>query len=86
MNLPVGTVVLFVRENIPSARVTGLDGYDLASILQGTLDVEIIVFVDVLECPTAAGVLNPPLHRGSGSPGKTRGGVNEPSGCHSSEW
>lgn len=61
-NLPISTVVPFVRVNVPSARAAGLDGYDLASILQGTLDVEIFLIVHVLERPTVAGVLNPPLH------------------------
>jgi len=62
VNLPVGTVVLFVRVNVPSARVTGLNGYDLASIFQGTLDVKVLLVVGVLERPTATGVLSPPLH------------------------
>jgi len=62
VNLPISAVVLFVRVNVPSTRVAGLDGYDFASIFQGTLDVEILLVVHVLECPTAASVLNPPLH------------------------
>ena len=86
VNLPVGTVVLFVRVNAPSARVTGIDGYDLAPIFQGTLDVEILLVVHVLERPTAAGVLNPPLHGKVRIACRAGRGVNEPSDCHSSEW
>lgn len=67
MNLPVSAAVLFVRANVPSARAAGLDGDDLSSILQGTLDVEVALIVEALERPTVAGVLNPPLR------GKVRG-------------
>ena len=86
VNLPVSTVVLFVRVNAPSARVTGLDGYDLAPIFQRTLDVEILLVVHVLERPTVAGVLNPPLHGKVRIACRAGRGVNEPSDCHSSEW
>ena len=60
-NLPISIVVPFVRVDVPSARAAGLDGYDLGSILQRTLDVEIFLVVRILERPAAAGVLNPPL-------------------------
>lgn len=63
MNLPVSTAVLLIRANVPSARVAGLDGYDLGPVCQGTFDVEELLVVDVLKRPTVAGVLNPPLHR-----------------------
>jgi len=61
-NSPVSTAVPLIRADVPGARVAGLDGYDLGSILQGTLDVEVLLVVGVLERPTTTGVLNPPLH------------------------
>ena len=61
MDLPVSAAVRLVRTNIPGARAAGLDGYDLGSILQGTLDVEVLLIVDVLERPAVSGVLSPPL-------------------------
>lgn len=66
MSLPVNAAVPLVRENVPGARAAGLDGYDLGSVLQGALDVEVLLIIEVLERPTVAGVLNPPL------PGKIR--------------
>ena len=63
VNLPVSTVVLFISANVPSARAVSLNGYDLGSIFQGTLDVEVLLVVHVLERPAVAGVLNPPLYQ-----------------------
>ena len=63
-NSPVCTTVLLIRANVPSARVAGLDGYDLGSIFQGTFDVEVLLVVGVLKRPTVTGVLSPPLHGG----------------------
>ena len=62
MNSPVSTVVLLVRTNVPSAGTIGLDGYDAGSISQGTLDIEVLLVVDILERPAVPGVLDPPLH------------------------
>lgn len=62
MNRPVSTVVLLVRTDVPSAGVAGLDGDDLGPILQGSLEVEVLLIVGVLERPSVAGVLNFPLH------------------------
>ena len=61
-NLPISIVVPFVGVDVPSARAGGLDSYDLTSILQGALDVEILLVVRVLERPAITGVLNLPLH------------------------
>lgn len=61
-NLPIGIVVPFVGVDVPSARAGGLDSYDLTSILQGALDVEILLVIRVLERPAITGVLNLPLH------------------------
>jgi len=61
-NLPVSIVVPFVGVDVPSARARRLDSYDLTSILQGALDVEILLVVRVPERPAIAGVLNLPLH------------------------
>ena len=62
VNSPVSAVVLFIGVNVPGARVAGLDGYDLGSILQGALDVEVLLVVHILERPAVAGVLDLPLH------------------------
>ena len=61
MNLPVGVSILFVGTNVPSARIGDLDSYDLGSVLQRALDVEVLLVVDVLKCPTTVGLLNLPL-------------------------
>ena len=60
-NSPVSITVLLVRTNVPSARVAGLGGYDLGSLFRGTLNVEVLLVLEVLERPAATGVLNPPL-------------------------
>lgn len=83
-NLPESVTVLLIGTNVPSARVAGLDGYYLGSVVQRTLDIEVLPVVDVLKRPTVAGVLNPPLcAERLGSAPRMRRGKNEPSGCHS---
>jgi len=61
MNVPVRITVFLVGGNVPSMRIVGLDSYDPGSVLARTLNVEVLLVVDVLERPTVVGLLNPPL-------------------------
>jgi len=53
---------LVIGGDVPSTGVVGLDGYDLGSVFQGTLDIEVLLIVYILERPAVAGVLSLPLH------------------------
>lgn len=64
MNLPVRVAILLVGGNVPSMGLVGFDSNDLGSVLGWTLNVEVLLVVDVLKRPAVAGVLSPPLHGG----------------------
>ena len=64
MNLPVRFAIIPVWGNVPSTGFVGLNSHDLGSVLGRTLDVEVLLVVDVLNRPAVVGALNPPLIHG----------------------
>ena len=62
LDLPVRIGVFLVGGNVPSMGVAGLDSYDPGSVLGLTLNVEVLLVVDVLKRPTFIGVLSLPLY------------------------
>ena len=88
MNLPVSSIIILVRANVPSRRGVGLSRHDLGSVPRVTgvgFRAEVLLVVDVLKGPTIAGVLGLPLPRGVRIILLVRRGRNEPSGCHPHE-
>lgn len=90
MNLPVSTVIILFRANVPSRGGVGLSRHDLGPVVRvSTTGVgfraEVLLVIDVLKGPTIAGVLDLPLHPGVRMILLERRGRNEPSGCHPHE-
>ena len=82
MNLPVSIAVLLARTDVPSAGLGSLDGYELGSALQRTVDVEVLLVRKGLNPPAVGGVLGRPLQGEVRiSPKASRCG-NGPSGSH----
>ena len=64
MDSPVSSAIHFVGANVPSAGFVGLNRYDPGSVFHRTIDVEVLLVVDVLKRPTIGSLLNLPLRGG----------------------
>lgn len=84
VSLPVSTLVIFVRANVPSAGLVGVDSHDLGSVLRGAVDVQVLAVGNILDSPPVAApsVSNLPLREEIRTDVRGGQGGNQPSHSH----